>query len=93
MKAITRRYFDSLKFPKPHILQRSVAKNASKEAIRYVKLYKKTLNSLENKHREMIRYTFLEPELLDWLKGQYSISTFYRVREQSIRSFIERFYQ
>ena len=59
----------------------------------HVKLFNRILNSLDDNSRLIIRYVFLKPSQKEWIKNQYSHSTFYRLRNKAINAFIERFYR
>ena len=58
----------------------------------YVKIFERVYDSLDINQKEIIRCVFLKPELIPWIKAQYSPATFYRLRNKSINAFIGRFY-
>ena len=93
MEEMSKRYLDSLSAPRLRITMNPLVKHKVKEANQYVKSFRKVLKSLDEEHRNIISSTFLEPNRLDEVKEKYAIATFYRIREKSIRTFIERFCQ
>lgn len=91
MVKICEKYQMYLAYPRARIVMRSETKAKVRSAVHYVRAFKDALSRLEPKYIELIKYEFLNDHKTYWWKLKYSQATFYRLRDKSIKSFIEEF--
>lgn len=89
---ISVRYRDYLLHPRLKIRLSSGENEFLSDAVKYVKNVRKTLDNLNPHERELINKEFFEKNVKqDWWSKYYSRSTYYRLRNEAIKKFVEGF--
>ena len=87
---IANQYNDYLRHSRTKLTFRETSLGITPESVRYVNSVKKALNKLDSVERDIIiKEFFIKKDNIYWWIPFYSKTTYYRLRDRSIKRFLE----